>query len=270
MDLAFHDARSASVDPAGLVLGVFLPSAPDGIVPLTPLSLPALPPRALFSRQAFEPACQGRGPRLSVKMRRFLQPKVPSIAGGHSHACASRCRFRVRSRDVSATARPSAPFHPRLLGAALASPGLPRARPPSPPIATPRDFHAERRQVLLWVKTAAHRLLQSTSDARTHPRASDSRFFKAPSLCGTSKLPFVFAALFTEPRLSPLEERSRKATSRDSPSDTSLRRCKFAAEHDPGNSRPTETPLAGGASIRSPLAAMTVGRKRWTARAELP
>jgi len=89
----------------------FLPSALDRVVPLTPLSLLFLPASAFA--QPLEPGCQDRCPRLSVKMRQFTRPEVPSIAGGHSCPRMNRFRFRVRSRDVSATVRPSVPFHPR-------------------------------------------------------------------------------------------------------------------------------------------------------------
>jgi len=39
---------------------------------------------------------------------------MPSIGRGHSRTRANRCRSRIRSREVSVTNRPSAPFHPRL------------------------------------------------------------------------------------------------------------------------------------------------------------
>jgi len=49
VNLAFHDARSASVGFVGLALGVSLPSASARTAPLTSLSLPVLPHSA-FAR----------------------------------------------------------------------------------------------------------------------------------------------------------------------------------------------------------------------------
>jgi hypothetical protein len=46
VDLALHDARSASAGFLRLALGVTYSGAPDRAVPLTPLSLPALLPGA--------------------------------------------------------------------------------------------------------------------------------------------------------------------------------------------------------------------------------
>jgi len=51
VDLAFHDARSASADSIGLSRGFFFRAPLDRIVPLTPLSLPLLADCAFaFSR----------------------------------------------------------------------------------------------------------------------------------------------------------------------------------------------------------------------------
>jgi len=47
VNLAFHDAEFASVGFFGLTRGVLPPGASDRAVPLTPLSLPGLPLRAV-------------------------------------------------------------------------------------------------------------------------------------------------------------------------------------------------------------------------------
>jgi len=76
MDLAFHDARSASARSMGLP-SAFLPSDPDRSVPLTPLSLLPLRLRAFaeaFLKQVAEAASSPfREDRTSPR------PKVPSI-----------------------------------------------------------------------------------------------------------------------------------------------------------------------------------------------
>jgi len=46
VDLAFHDAESASVDLARVGAQRFILRGPDRAVPLTPLSLPVAPPSA--------------------------------------------------------------------------------------------------------------------------------------------------------------------------------------------------------------------------------
>jgi hypothetical protein len=51
VDLAFHDAESASVDSPGFTRSLLRLRAPDRAVPLTPPSLPGFPPRA-FARNA--------------------------------------------------------------------------------------------------------------------------------------------------------------------------------------------------------------------------
>lgn len=111
VDLAFHDAPSAS---AGFVkVGARHDSsgAPDRAVPLTPLSLPVLLPCA-FARRS-PTGCQDRFLRLSVKMRRSRRPEVPSIARGHSGTCLNRRRSRARSRVFP---RRSDPRRPLTLG----------------------------------------------------------------------------------------------------------------------------------------------------------
>jgi len=80
---------------------------PDRAVPLTPLSLQD-------RLEASQPRARSRSPRpLSppfMKIGQRSRPRMPSIDDGHSRACVNRCRSRVRSRDVSATVRPSAPL----------------------------------------------------------------------------------------------------------------------------------------------------------------
>jgi len=76
--------------------------------PVAPVS-----PRLELALQPFDPVCQDRLPRPSVKMRRFVRSEVPSVTGGHSYACTSRHRSVCGHVRVSATVRPSAPFHPR-------------------------------------------------------------------------------------------------------------------------------------------------------------
>jgi len=88
--------------------------APVGAVPLAPLSLPGILLRA-FAWGTL-PSCQDRFLRLSVKMKRTLRPKGPSIVRGHPRSCVDRCRSRSRSRAASVMIRPSVPFHLRLRG----------------------------------------------------------------------------------------------------------------------------------------------------------
>jgi len=88
-----------------------------------------------------------------MKIGQRSRPRMPTTDGGHSRACVNRCRSRVRSRDASATARPSAPFRPPLPERCFRSrSGFRLARSPSPPIVTLRAFHAKRRPALLWIR----------------------------------------------------------------------------------------------------------------------
>jgi len=77
VDLAFHDAESASAGFFWVGARHNSSGAPVRAVPLTPLSLPILGLRAFAWR--LRPGCRGRVLRLSVKRRRSLQPEVTSI-----------------------------------------------------------------------------------------------------------------------------------------------------------------------------------------------
>jgi len=77
VNLAFHDAESASAGFFRVGARHDSSGAPVGAVPLTPLSLPILRLRAFAWRH--RPGCRGRFLRLSVKRRRALQPEVTSI-----------------------------------------------------------------------------------------------------------------------------------------------------------------------------------------------
>jgi hypothetical protein len=151
VDLAFHDAESAS---AGFVkVGARHDSsgAPDRAVPLTPPSLPVVLLRAF-----------ARG--LSSGLPRPL----PSSLREDETLSTTRGAFRLwgtptRMREsapisfavtcVSTKIRPSAPFHPRLPEPrSRAARRLPQARSPSVPIAPHRAVHAIRRQALLWIR----------------------------------------------------------------------------------------------------------------------
>jgi len=108
VDLAFHDAESASVGFVKVGARHLSSGAPDRAVPLTPLSLPVVLLRAFA--QGIHPGRRGRFLRLSVKRRRSLRPEVPSIAGGHSRPCVNRCRSRSRSRVFPRRPDPRRPF----------------------------------------------------------------------------------------------------------------------------------------------------------------
>lgn len=108
-------------------------------------------------------------------MRRSPQPEVPSIVGGHPRSRVGRHRVvrgHVCFRDELGSRRPFTRGPPDF---ALARPESPRARPPSPPLASLRDVHAKRRGALLWVRLPPNDFCNCTSDARTHSQATDSR-----------------------------------------------------------------------------------------------
>jgi len=202
-------------------------------------------------------------------MRRIPRPKVPSVVRGHSRACVNRCRSHVRSRDgfrygpalgAPSLTAPRAPLSRR--------PWLRCARPPSPRIAPFRDFHAKRRHALLWIRLPPNdfcNYIPTHGHTHEHPILA---CFEEPHYAVASNAPSLPQPFFRELRPSPLEEGSRGLRAATVLPTPPLRRCKRAAKYDTESYRPVATPLAGDASTRPPLAAMTVGRQRWTARAE--
>jgi hypothetical protein len=182
-----------------------------------------------------------------------------------------RCRSRARSRDAFAMIRPLgvlSPSAPKALACAdaLGYRGLdPRPRPSS--------------RLALFTRSADWRF--SGSDCRpttsatyvrhtvTLPSIRFSRF-GAPRFRVRPNLRSFSPCLFKAWRPSPLEEGPRALRTATALPKPARRRCKHAAKRDLENHPPTGTPLAGDASIRPPLAAMAVGRQRWTVRAESP
>jgi hypothetical protein len=116
----------------------------------------------------------------SVKMRRSLRPKVPSVAGGHSRACVNRCRSRAADTCASAMIRPSSPFREWRLHPGFHRAALPHPLGPRPRLLVTRDVHASRRQTLLTNPADAQRFLQ------LHFRRTDTlpsiRFSQDPSI----------------------------------------------------------------------------------------
>lgn len=82
--------------------------------------------------------------------------------------------------------------------------------------------------------------------------------------------PHSCRSLLRERRPSPLEEGSREPRAATALPVPAYDDASTPQDDDAGNHRPIATPLAGGASTRPPLAAVVVGRQRWTARAEPP
>jgi len=164
-----------------------------------------------------------------VKMRRIPRPEVPSIVGGHSRACVNRCRSRVRSRDGfrygPALGAPS-PIAPR---APLSRrPWLRCARPPSPRIASLRDFHAERRHALLWVRLPPNdfcNYIPTHGHTHEHPVPA---CFGAPHYAVASNTPSPSPLFIREQRPSPLEEGLRKPRAATILPTPPPRRCKRA------------------------------------------
>jgi len=174
VDLAFHDAESASVGPLGLPRNVLLCAIPIKPYLWHPRHFLASGPALSCGDPLL--GCQGRFPRLSVKMRRSRRPEVPSIAGGHPRARVDRRQARMRSRVLPQWTGLSAPLHTRFLRAPLSRfSKTPPARPSSPFTVPHRGVSAERRQTLLRVRLPPNDFCNYTSDARTHSRASDSR-----------------------------------------------------------------------------------------------
>jgi len=150
-----------------------------------------------------------------VKRRRSLRPETPFLAGGHSRTRVNRYRSRFVVTCVSTTTRPSAAL-PRTApkrGALALPPEYGTFGSPSPVVVASRCSRETPARGSLDL-TAAQRLLQLTSDARTHSRASDSRVSIAPAIpqeptCSR----FRRAPRSTNP--SPLEEDHKSCEPRD-------------------------------------------------------
>jgi len=108
VDLAFHDAESASAGPAGLARGIILPALP--IEPYLWHLRHSRSSSAELSLRAVLPGCRGRFLRPSVKMRRSVRPEGPFTAGGHSRAYVNRVPSRSRSRVLPRRQGPRCPF----------------------------------------------------------------------------------------------------------------------------------------------------------------
>jgi len=258
VDLAFHDARSASAGFVGLALGLFLRRSRSNRTSDTPVAPVSLAPRFHTTRSI--PGRQGRFLRPPVKMGRIVRPGVPSIARGHSRARVNRCRSRVRSRDAFrhdpalgafSPAAPCAPLSRRLR--------LRCARPPSPPIATFRAF-TRNADARFCESDCRPTTSATTSNARTHPRASDSRLIRQAAFAVTSNSPSLPSPFLGSNDL-PLSKKDHESYEprqpfRHRPDDAASAPPKYDIE----SHRPVRTSLAGDASTRSSLAAMTVGR----------
>lgn len=104
--------------------------------------------------------------------------EAPSIDDG-SHACVTQGRSELRSRDVSAIIRSSAPFHPsRLVRRICGSLGAFDELDPRPrQLATGSRFWRGPSTDASLDPAAVHRLLQLLYDAWAHPRRPDSHSF---------------------------------------------------------------------------------------------
>jgi len=214
-----------------------------------------------LSQEPFEPGCLGRAPRLSVKMRRFIRPEVPSVCGGHSCSRMSRCRFRVRSRDGFRDGS--------TLGApSLAAPHAPLSRRRGYRTLDPRPRPSPR--FAIFTRSADTRFSGSGSRPKTsatslpthghaleHPILASSR---APLFAVTSKPRSLPPLFFRDRRPSPLEEGPRVLRAATVLPMPVSQRCKHAATLDSGSYCPIAAPLAGDASIRPSFAATAV----WT------
>lgn len=207
--------------------------------------------------------------------RRISQPEVPSFARGRPRACVDRfdpvcghvmVSAAVRNSTVLSLATPRVPLsrHPRLS----------RARPPSPRIAAIHHLRpirgrvTKRRHALLWVRLPPNDFCNYIP---THGHTCE-RPILADSWCHITHPPRTcpcFAVLFTARRPSPFEEGPRDLRAATSPFRHSPRcaastpRSRMPKVADQSGCRLRATPLP-----RPPLAAMVVGRQRWTARAE--
>lgn len=170
---------------------------------------------------------------------------------------------------VSATARPSAPLHSSLPARRFHVARGYDALDPRP-CASPRFAVFTRNVDTRFCGSGCRPTTSATTYRRTDtptsirfPLASKRRITQSPRM-----RPRYRRSFFRERRPSPLEEGSRELRAATVLPTPSLRRCKRAAKYDTESHRPVATSLAGDASTRPPLAAMAVGRQRWTARAE--
>jgi len=133
VNLAFHDAESASAGFFRVGARHDSSGAPVGAVPLTPLSLPILRlgafawshsswlPRPLPSPLREEETISTARGDFHRRESEGCPSGVACIATGDTpRACVERYRSRSRSRDAFAMIRPLASFHPRLLKHSLA------------------------------------------------------------------------------------------------------------------------------------------------------
>jgi len=112
---------------------------------------------------------------------------------------------------------------------------------------------------------AAYRLLQLSLPTRGHTYEHPIPTFSSMLPCthmATSKIAPAFHRLVRDRRPSPLEEGLREPRAATVFPKPLPRRSKHAAGHDSESHLPTETPLAGDAPTRQPLAAVAVGRWR--------
>jgi len=208
VDLAFHDARSAS---ASFVRGwrtACFSGAPDRAVPLTPPSLPFIEFRPRFRVE------QSRHPGLPRPLPSPLREDetLSSIRGAfHRRGTPTLMRgsmpARSRSRVLPRRTGPRRHF-------TLWSPNSACAliRAPEPHLRAPSRLHQELRspsppviRLALFTRNADLRFSGSgyrptTSatnyDARTHSRASDSRLFVRPAFCGDVECALDLTMLF--------------------------------------------------------------------------
>jgi hypothetical protein len=169
---------------------------------------------------------------------------------------------------VSATTRPSVPLRSPLLERRFRSARGYGALDPRPR-ASPR-FAIFTRNADTRFSGSGSRPTTSATTLPTyghtleHPILADprSRLTQSSRMCPRSRRSFLRSGDLPLSKKDHEDGEPRQILPRPIP-----RRCKLAVSHDPGNHRPITTPLAGDALARSPLAAMTVGRWRWTARA---
>jgi hypothetical protein len=198
VDLAFHDARSAS---ASFVRGwrtACFSGAPDRAVPLTPPSLPFIEFRPRFRVE------QSRHPGLPRPLPSSLREDetLSSIRGAfHRRGTPTLMRgsmpARSRSRVLPRRTGPRRHFTlgpPKSRACALLR-GYRELRSPSPPVVRLALF---TRNADLRFSGSGYRPTTSATnyDARTHSRASDSRLFVRPAFCGDVERALDLAMLF--------------------------------------------------------------------------